>query len=80
MLFMAEPLRNPVLLESAKTQFVELPADLCLQAERKYGQHFKTLSELVIFVLNELLCDRAQQLDHSEQDLVETRLKELGYI
>jgi hypothetical protein len=77
---MMEPLRNPIVLNSARTRVLELPADLCAQAERKFGQQFKNVSDLLIFVLNELLCERALQLDVREANIVEERLRELGYI
>lgn len=59
---------------------VELPVDLCAEAERRFGKQFQSVSDLLIFVLHELLCDHALQLDRSEQSLVEERLRELGYI
>lgn len=77
---MGEALRNPVLPSNARARVLELPADLCAQAERRYGQQFTDISDLLTFVLKELLCDRALQLDIAEENLVEERLRELGYI
>lgn len=77
---MGEALRNPVLSCNARTRVLELPADLCAQAERKFGQQFTNVSDLLTFVLKELLCDRALQMDLAEENLVEERLRELGYI
>jgi hypothetical protein len=59
---------------------VELPADLCAAAEKKFGGSFASVEELLVFVLRELLRDEAAQLDEAEQKFVEQRLRELGYL
>jgi hypothetical protein len=59
---------------------VRLPAELCLQAEKKFGAKFAGLEELLAFVLSELLREDSSQADEAEQKLVEERLRELGYI
>lgn len=59
---------------------VRLPADLCAAAEKKFGQQFASLDELLAFVLRELLRDETAQFDQQEQRLVEERLRELGYL
>jgi hypothetical protein len=59
---------------------VRLPADLCAATEKKFGQVFANLEELLIFVLRDLSRDEASQLDQAEQRLVEERLRELGYL
>ena len=59
---------------------VQLPADLCAAAEKKFGHAFRTLEELLAFVLRDLLRDEATQFDQAEQRLVEERLRELGYL
>lgn len=59
---------------------VRLPADLCAAVESKFGQQFGTLEEFLAFVLRELLRDEASQLDQQEQQMVEERLRELGYL
>jgi hypothetical protein len=59
---------------------VRLPEDLCAAAERKFGQRFSSLEELLTFVLQDLLRDEASRLDQAEQRIVEERLRELGYI
>ena len=59
---------------------VQLPADLCAAAEKKFGQKFGSLEELLAFVLRDLTRDEASQLDEAEQRLVEQRLRELGYL
>jgi hypothetical protein len=59
---------------------VRLPADLCAATEKKFGQRFASLEELLIFVLRDLSRDDAAQFDQAEQRLVEERLRELGYL
>ena len=59
---------------------VRLPEDLCAAAEKKFGQTFASLEELLIFVLRDLSRDESSQLDQAEQRLVEERLRELGYL
>jgi hypothetical protein len=59
---------------------VRLPAELCAQAEKKFGANFASLEELLAFVLGELLRENSSQADEAEQKLVEQRLRELGYI
>jgi hypothetical protein len=59
---------------------VRLPADLCTAAEKKFDRRFGRLEELLAFVLQELLRDEAFQADQAEQELVEQRLRELGYL
>ncbi len=59
---------------------VRLPAGLCAAAEKRFGQRFANLEELLIFVLRDLSRDDVSALDQSEQRLVEERLRELGYL
>jgi hypothetical protein len=59
---------------------VRLPEELCSAAEKKFAVRFKSAEDLLEFVLRELLCDIASQLDETEQRVVEERLRELGYI
>jgi len=64
----------------AEIRVLNLPADLCADAEKKFGHAFGTLEELLTAVLRELLRDEAQSADQAEQRLVEERLRELGYL
>lgn len=59
---------------------LRLPADLCAEAEKKFGRTFASVEELLTFVLRELLHDEGAQFDQAEQRLVEERLRELGYL
>jgi hypothetical protein len=55
---------------------VRLPADLCMRAEKKFGN----LEQLLEFVLRDLLNDEAAQRDEAEQRMIEQRLRDLGYL
>ena len=59
---------------------VRLPSDLCEAVEKKYAQQFNNVEELLEFVLRDLARDEAAKADQREQDLVEQRLRELGYL
>lgn len=59
---------------------LRLPADLCADAEKKFGGTFGSVEELLTAVLRDLLRDEAQAADLAEQRLVEERLRELGYL
>ena len=59
---------------------LSLPADLCTRAEQKFGDRFANLEALLSFVLEELTQDQASKLDKAEQNLIEARLRELGYL
>jgi hypothetical protein len=63
-----------------ETRTVQLPADLCAAAEKKFGQTFTSLEDLLVFVLRDLTRDEASQFDEAEQRLLEQRLRELGYL
>lgn len=57
-----------------------LPEELCRAAEEKFSHRFGTLEELLIATLNELLRDDALRMDEQEQQIIEARLKALGYV
>ena len=59
---------------------VSLPAELCTQAEKKFGGKFGSLEQLLEYVLRELVRDDAAQADENEQRMIEQRLKDLGYL
>jgi hypothetical protein len=59
---------------------VRLPAEVCAAAEKKFGNVFGSLEELLVFVLRDLSRDDASSADQAEQRLVEERLRELGYL
>jgi len=59
---------------------VQLPAELCGTAEKKFGNVFPSLEELLRFILLDLVRDEAIKADQAEERLIEERLKELGYL
>jgi hypothetical protein len=65
---------------SSDVREVRLPAELCIDAERRFGARFGSVEELLVHVLQELLRDKAAQMDESERRVIEQRLKDLGYI
>lgn len=60
---------------------LELPEDLCQRAEEQFvGRNFASLEELIAFLLRELVRDDAIQMDAEEEQIVEQRLRDLGYL
>jgi hypothetical protein len=59
---------------------IRLPAELCAAAERKFGSSFRSLDELVAFLLEELISKNTIDLDRADQAAVEERLRDLGYM
>jgi len=65
---------------SSDVREVRLPAELCNDAERRFAARFGSLEELLVHLLQELLRDKATQMDEAERQVIEQRLKDLGYI
>jgi hypothetical protein len=63
-----------------KIRVVSLPVGLCEAAEKKFGARFGSVEDLLTTLLSELLCDDALKMDAQEQQIIEERLKALGYI
>jgi len=59
---------------------IRLSEEVCLAAERKFVPQFENLESLVEFVLRELIEDKGEALDRAEQELLEQRLRDLGYV
>lgn len=59
---------------------IRLPADLCMAAEEKFGGTFRTVDDLLIFLLQELIRNDTLDMDRADQAVVEERLRDLGYI
>jgi hypothetical protein len=59
---------------------VQLSDELCVAAERRYAAVFGNIEQLLEAVLTELVRDEAAKLDEAEQELVQQRLRELGYL
>jgi hypothetical protein len=61
-------------------RIVQLPDELCVAAEKRYGSVFGSLEELLIFILNDLANDDALTADQAERRMIEERLRDLGYL
>jgi hypothetical protein len=59
---------------------VNLPEDLCTEAEKWMTGRFDTLEALLGFLLQEIVKNDAGRLDQAEEEIVEQRLRDLGYI
>jgi hypothetical protein len=59
---------------------LHLPEELCKAAEGKWMGRFKNLEDLLSFVLQELNRGEALELDKAEEQMIEQRLRDLGYI
>jgi Arc/MetJ-type ribon-helix-helix transcriptional regulator len=59
---------------------IALPEQLCRAAEERFSHRFGSLEEFLTAALNELLRDDALRMDEREQQIVEERLKALGYV
>jgi hypothetical protein len=59
---------------------IRLPANLCAAAERKFKNRFGSVEDLLRFLLREITEDQAASLDEAEQQMLEARLKDLGYL
>lgn len=59
---------------------VRLPEELCQAAEQKFGARFASVDELVANLLQQLLRDDAAKADESELEIIEQRLRGLGYV
>jgi hypothetical protein len=62
------------------TRTLSVPEELCRKAEQKFSARFGGVEELVAALLTELLRDDALALDEREQQIIEERLKGLGYV
>lgn len=59
---------------------MQLSEDLCVAAEHHYRNVFGNIEQLLEAVLTELVHEEPARLDHDEQELVQQRLRELGYL
>jgi len=61
-------------------RIVKLPEDLCAEAEKRWMGRFDNLEDLLGFLLQEMTKDDAIKLDQAEQEMIEQRLRDLGYM
>lgn len=59
---------------------VRLPAKLCAETESRWGARFGSIDELLMFLLKEINDSECERLDKEEEQAVEQRLRDLGYI
>ena len=59
---------------------VRLPEELCQRADAWLKGRFENLDVLVAFVLQEIVKDESAKLDQQEEEMVQQRLRDLGYI
>ena len=59
---------------------VHLPAKLCAEAESRWGARFGNIDDLLVFLLEELNRNEVEPLQQAEEQAVEQRLRDLGYI
>jgi hypothetical protein len=59
---------------------VKLPEDLCMAAEKFMTGRFESLEALIGFLLQEIVKDDVSEFDQAEEQMIEQRLKDLGYI
>jgi hypothetical protein len=72
--------KNSVQLIMNEMRKIILPEELCRAAEGKFSHRFGTLEEFLTATLNELIRDDARRMDEQEQQIIEARLKALGYV
>ncbi len=59
---------------------IQLPEELCGQAEKLLAGRFENLEALISFLLQQIVKDDAVKFDQAEEQMIEQRLKDLGYI
>lgn len=64
----------------SSTRNLCLPEELCRAAEQKFGSRFASVEELVSNLLRELVRDDASKMDEHELEIIEQRLRGLGYV
>jgi hypothetical protein len=59
---------------------VKVPEELCQQAENWLKGRFDNIETLIAFVLQELMRADTGKLDQQEEEMIQQRLRDLGYI
>lgn len=62
------------------TREVHIAETLCAAVEQKFANRFGSLDETISAILSQLVRDDALIMDAREQQIIEERLKGLGYI
>jgi hypothetical protein len=63
-----------------KWREVRLPVELCEAAERQYADQYASLEELLTFMLSYVTRKEAERMDQAELEIVQQRLRDLGYV
>ena len=64
----------------AEFRSVRLPEKLCSAAEARWNADFGTVENLISFLLQELTREEVQHWDRAEEQMIEQRLRDLGYV
>ena len=59
---------------------MQLHEELCVRAETWLKGRFDSLEGLLSFLLEEIIKEEGAKLDQREEDIVQQRLRDLGYI
>ena len=59
---------------------VSLPEELCRSAEEKFSQRFESVDALLAAILEQLVRNDASNMDERELEIIEQRLRGLGYV
>lgn len=59
---------------------VNLPEDLCTAAEKSLTGRFDSLEALLSFLLQEIARDDTSRFDDADEQIIEQRLRDLGYL
>ena len=59
---------------------MQLPEELCVKAESWLKGRFDSMEGLLGFLLEEIIKDEGAKLDQREEEIVQQRLRDLGYI
>ena len=62
-------------------RIIQIPNSLCKAVEDQFvGRDFADLDSLITFILQELTQSSDQKLDEAEEQIIEERLRDLGYL
>ena len=61
-------------------RIVSLPEELCRSAEKKFGKRFGSMDALLAAILEQLVREDAANMDERELEIIEQRLRGLGYV
>lgn len=65
---------------SNQCRTLQIPEDLCVRAEKWLHGRFANVEELVVFTLQQLVDHDGTELDRQEEEMIQQRLKDLGYL